>query len=67
MTKLDRALVTFRTSTNRNPKVIYLGWNVLNEVRMSAFPWNQLDLAKKTYQGIPFYRVANEDDHLAIY
>lgn len=66
-TKLDQALLDFVRRTNRTPVVIYAGWNVLFEVRKDNQMCYHLDLRNKMYQGIPFYRVANEDDHLAIY
>lgn len=65
--KLDQALLDFVRCKYRTPVAIYMGWNVLNEVRKDAKMCSHFDIANKMYHGIPFYRVANEDDHLAIY
>lgn len=66
MTRLEQALLDFVRTTQRQPVVIYMGWEVLKEVRMSDICY-QLDLANNLYQGIPWFRVANADNHLAIY
>lgn len=67
MNALDKALLEFvRRSDGKTPTRIYMGWNVLNEIRTSD-KYYQLDMVNRLYQGVPFYRVANDDDHLAIY
>ena len=67
MNRVDHALLEFTRQTGRMPMVIYLGCNLLNEIRMCNQSYFQLDIANKLYHGIPWFRVANEDDHLAIY
>ncbi len=65
MNKLDRAILEFvRRNDGKQPTVIYIGWNILVEVIQSS---HQLDMRNRLYYGIPIYRVAGEDDHLAIY
>ena len=67
MNALDKALLEFvRRSDGKTPTRIYMVWNVLNEIRTSD-KYYQLDMVNRLYQGVPFYRVANDDDHLAIY
>ena len=67
MNTLDKALLEFvRRTDGQVPRVIYIGWNVLAEVMKSDRRF-QVDTYNKMYQGIPYFRVTNDDEHLAIF
>lgn len=66
MNKLDKALYNFWANNDgKQPTVIYIGWNNLRDILISD-GYFQVDKMNKTYNGIPYFRVS-EDEHLAVY
>lgn len=67
MNALDRALLDFWANNDgKVPTRIYIGFNVLNEV-WKTDKYYQFNMIDKMYQGIPYFIIHNDEDHLAVY
>lgn len=67
MNSIDKAINKFYIiNDGKEPNCIYVGYNVLNEMRMNDKHW-RMDLAAKTYSGIPYHHILGDPDHLAVY
>ena len=67
MSKLDKALLEFVKRTDGQvPRKIYMGYDILKDV-MLGNGWIKIDKVHMCYEGIPFFIVQQDHDHLEIY